>query len=375
MYTVLDYGRMAGDGVRMDAYARAIARVVTPGCTVLDLGAGTGIMSLLAARAGARRVHACEINPAVLLLRDLARENGCADRIEVHHCELADLALPERVDVIVSDLRGNTPLNGAHLEAIAEARRRFLVPGGTLVPLRDTLYVQLVESEALARRLDAGLRSFEMRGLRASALRPSLVNSIYDDRAAPIEASDVLSTEGAWATIDYAVDPPSSFEGTVDLEVTRAGDAHGLVVWFEAHVTDDIRYRTAPGWSLAYARAFLPLAEPLRVACDERLKVTVRADARGDRWAWDTELAGGRVTQRQSTFLGAPTDPAELLRLSSSHQPVLGARGSRARAVLEAIDGKRTVEELTRVAGGVDGAPGHARLLEETRELVSRYAR
>src|SRR5690554_5347637 len=100
---------MAADGVRMDAYARAITETVQPESVVLDIGAGTGILSLLAARAGARKVHAVDTNPAVLLLRELAAENGLADRIEVHHTSALELVLPERADVIVSDLRGSDP--------------------------------------------------------------------------------------------------------------------------------------------------------------------------------------------------------------------------------------------------------------------------
>ena len=93
MYSVVDYGHMASEGVRMDAYARALAQVVRPGAVVLDIGAGTGIFSLLAARAGARRVHAVDVNPAIWLLRDLAAENGLSDRIQVHQSSSIGLEL------------------------------------------------------------------------------------------------------------------------------------------------------------------------------------------------------------------------------------------------------------------------------------------
>ena len=78
MYSVLDYGLMASDGVRMSAYARAIERAVKPGSVVLDLGSGTGTCALLAARAGARHVYAIDFNPAIWVARDLAKENGFA---------------------------------------------------------------------------------------------------------------------------------------------------------------------------------------------------------------------------------------------------------------------------------------------------------
>src|SRR3954454_3981380 len=137
MYSVLDYGRMAGDRVRMGAYSRAIARVVKPGHVVLDIGAGTGIFSLLAARAGARRVHAVDLNPAVTLVEQIAAENGVSDRITVHHKSSYDLALDEKADVVIADLRGNSPLFGDNTAALRDACTRLLKPGGVLLPARD----------------------------------------------------------------------------------------------------------------------------------------------------------------------------------------------------------------------------------------------
>lgn len=382
MYSVLDYGRMTRDGVRMDAYARAIAAAVKPGDVVVDLGAGTGIFSVLAAKAGARVVHAIEPNPAVLLLPEIAKENGVADRIVVHHASSLDVTLDERADVIVSDMRGNTPLNGAHIPAILDARDRMLAPGGVLVPMADTLFVALVENEDIARFHAQASESFERLGVRASAMRVSIANAVYDDRRRPLVASDLLSTAAPWATLDYATCDAATLEGVVSLDVTRGGTAHGLAVWFEARVAPGIAYASGPGWDLAYARAYLPLLEPVRVAHGDVASVTLRADARGARWAWDTRITrAGAVlaSARQSTFLGDPAAPAELLRLSPSARPTLAPAGRDARAILDAIDGERTVAELVDVLGASRGedAPPRARedLLETVRSVLTRYGR
>ena len=84
MYSVVAYGIMATDAVRMDAYARAIAKGVKPGDVVVDIGCGPGIFSLLALRAGAARVHAIDTDATVWLARDLLVENGFADKLVVH---------------------------------------------------------------------------------------------------------------------------------------------------------------------------------------------------------------------------------------------------------------------------------------------------
>ena len=200
MYSVLDYGLMADDGVRMSAYARAIERAVKPGSVVLDLGSGTGICALLAARAGARHVYAVDFNPAVWVARDLAAENGFADRISVYESSSLEIDLPEKVDVIVSDLRGQTPLNGTNLAAVADARARWLKPGGVSIPMRDRLFTCAVESDDLGRLLTTGWASTGKLGFSVAAARTSILNSVQDDRRQSLPASAMLSTAESWAT-------------------------------------------------------------------------------------------------------------------------------------------------------------------------------
>lgn len=375
MYSVLDYGRMAGDPVRMEAYVRALSRAVKPGSVVVDIGAGTGIFSLLAAKAGARRVHAIEPNPAVWLISDLAAENGVGDRITIHHSTSYEVALDERADLIVSDLRGILPLHAENTAVLRDARERLLAPGGVLLPERDTLHVAIVESEGMWHWLAKGWESFERRGLTSRAQRMSILNAIYNDREHPVSSSDLLSNGASWSTLDYAKYDGSVIEGTVELEVRRGGVGHGLAVWFDATIGGDLGYTTAPGWSLAYSRLFLPLADRTELSAGERVQVTLRADARGERWAWETTTPRGRM--RQSTFFGMPTAPDALLRESSTHRPTRNDQGARVHALLEAMDGTKTVEELAHQLERAlpEGSPLRRRTLDDVRDVVTRYAR
>jgi len=68
MYSLADYGTMIADRKRLDEYAEALRRLVTPRSIVLDIGAGTGVMSLLACKLGARRVYAIEPSPVIQIL-------------------------------------------------------------------------------------------------------------------------------------------------------------------------------------------------------------------------------------------------------------------------------------------------------------------
>src|SRR5579864_6216059 len=110
MYNLTDYGAMMFDQPRMQAYVSALERAVRPGSVVLDIGTGTGVFALLACRFGARKVYAIEPNDAIHVARRLAADNGCADRIEFVQDLSTRITLPEKADVIVSDLRGVLPL-------------------------------------------------------------------------------------------------------------------------------------------------------------------------------------------------------------------------------------------------------------------------
>jgi predicted RNA methylase len=151
-YSVADYGAMIVDPVRMDRYVRALERAVRPGAVVVDIGTGTGIFALLACRFGARRVYAIEPEDVIQVAGEIAAANGCADRIEFIQAMSTSVALPERADVIISDLTGALPWFSQHLPSVIDARRRLLAPGGVLIPQRDTAWAAIVTVGELYRR-------------------------------------------------------------------------------------------------------------------------------------------------------------------------------------------------------------------------------
>jgi len=378
MYSVLNYGHMVADAVRMDAYARAIERTVKPGSIVVDIGAGTGIFSLLAARAGARRVHAIEPNPAVWLLADLARENGVADRVEIHQTTSYDVTLPEKADVIVSDLRGSIPLHGEHLAVLRDAKARLLAPNGVLLPQRDDLVVGVIENDELEAWMDRGSVGFERYGWKRDTIRRSILNTPVSD-GGKLRANDLVTTADRWTTLDYG-SARGPIEGEVNLVARRRATAHALAVWFAATIFQDLGFATEPGTSMVYSRLLLPLSEPIALDPDDGVHLVLRADEQAQRWAWETTVtrpdATVKARLRQSSFFGMPTSPEALLRASSSYTPSTSPSGARARRVLELMDGKTSIADIA--AALSDSKPAtlpDAALLEEVRDLAARYGR
>ena len=117
---------MALDGVRNEAYARALTDLVGPDTVVLDLGAGLGIFGLLAAKLGAKRVYCVEPEDVIEVCREVAARNGWADRIRCLQGKIEAVNLPEQVDVIVSVFTGNLLFSEDLLPALFHARDRYL---------------------------------------------------------------------------------------------------------------------------------------------------------------------------------------------------------------------------------------------------------
>ena len=132
MYTEFEVHRsMIQDRVRTDAFRAAIDTVVRPGDVVLDIGAGTGILSMFAARAGAARVYAVEQTSIAVLAQELVAANGLSDVIEVIQGDVVEIEPPEQVDVIVSEWLGGFGIDEGMLVPVIAARDRWLKRAGS----------------------------------------------------------------------------------------------------------------------------------------------------------------------------------------------------------------------------------------------------
>src|SRR5690348_2952105 len=115
MYDIADHASMIAFKARTSSYARALEAHVAPGSVVLDIGAGTGILSFLACRAGASKVYAVESDDIIQLARETAADNGFSSRIEFIKGLTTEIELPEKVDGIVCDIHGVLPVLGTNI--------------------------------------------------------------------------------------------------------------------------------------------------------------------------------------------------------------------------------------------------------------------
>jgi protein arginine N-methyltransferase 1 len=300
--------KLLGDKVRNDALHAALKRVIRPGKTVADIGAGTGFLSFLARQLGAAHCHLYEYSEALTLARELARRNRITGLtfVQAHSGEVAK---PPKADVVISETLGNFALEEGLLETLVDARR-FLKPGGTLLPCALRQFVAPVISPRLQEAIDiwAGVGH----GLELTAAREIALNNMYVKTLRP---EDLRGPDSArqWDEIDFR--PPgkasSQRSGAARWSGRQLGGrtVYGFALWWEVDLVPGVTLSTSPyAPATHWEQVYLPLLEP--VAADSQdLELSLRSDTRrGVRLVWETALrrAGGKPQslQRQDLARG-----------------------------------------------------------------------
>jgi len=311
MYAELEVHRtMIRDRVRTEAFCRSIESVVRPGDVVLDVGAGSGILSLFAARAGAARVYAVEATTVALLAEALAAANGVDETVRVIHADIMEVELPERVDVIVSEWLGGFGIDEGMLAPVIAARDRWLKPGGTMIPRSVTAWTALVH-DRYSEDMVEFLRHRPY-GLDLGILADMTVQEIiYSGTFRHLGAGDQRSEPGRLWTTDAERIPfaeaQAPHEAETELSVRDRGTANALALWFSAQLAPGVSLSVGPGepsthWGMTTA----PLGAPVELLPGTVVRARVRtARARpvGTWTRWAVALPGAEWEEHDEQAL------------------------------------------------------------------------
>lgn len=248
-----EHEEMLSDSVRVNAYHEAIHRNVAPGDVVLDLGTGTGLLAMMASRAGAANVYAVEHSDFIEVAREIAAHNGITN-IEFVQANSREFTPPEDVDVVLHEQMGDELFNENMLENLLDLRDRVLRPGGRLLPARFRLFVEPVsfhESMRVRRFWNIELPD----GIDLSGTEQSLVAARFDTGrseqlwARPGSVASTVATPEPILDFDlHTLESVDSLQ--VDHVVERTADADtivdGFCVWFEAGFDDQTVLTTSP---------------------------------------------------------------------------------------------------------------------------------
>lgn len=273
---------MMNDVPRNDAFEAAIKaaiEVAGPDARVLDIGAGSGLLSLMAARAGAQKVVACEMEPMIAEMAErIVAQNGYADRITVHARPSTELAVGAELDapaeILVSEILSSDLLTEKVLDTFEDAHRRLLAPEAIVIPRAASARGCLVASENLADYAFVG----DVSGFDLSAFTD------FAPQRLPIHGTmtawERLSDDLELVRLDLTRNKHDATLARLPITVTRSGRAIGIVQWMHIDLWPGVTFDNHPdrysdgGW-LQVLHSF---PEPIDVTAGETIDIAVGHD-------------------------------------------------------------------------------------------------
>ncbi|KAJ2864291.1 hypothetical protein GGH94_003013 [Coemansia aciculifera] len=249
--------QMLQDKVRTEGYRDFIYdnKDVFKGKVVLDVGCGTGILSMFAARAGAAKVIAVDNSDIIHKARANVIENKLEDIITLVKGKIEDLELPvDKVDIIISEWMGYFLLFEAMLDSVLVARDRFLAPGGLLAPSASYIYLTAISDEEYINdqiNYWDSVYGFKMTAMKSTGL-------VIEADVDVVPAKSVAASRALIAEIDHGTATPAAldFSSSFTLVATRDSTIHAFLGYFDVAFA---RSQATPGPS--HAELTLPVCD------------------------------------------------------------------------------------------------------------------
>ena len=227
------------------------------------------------------------------------------------------------------------------------------MPGGTMIPRKDTLWAAIVEApKPYGETVDPWDRN--PFGQNLNSARQIAVNNVRKVRVSP---GQLLTGHRLWTTLDYAGVENPDVQGNLEWTVERAGTGHGIVVWFDADLAEDVGFSNAPYVpETVYGSLFFPWTEATALAQGQTVCMGLAAKLLENEyvWRWTTcikprEGSGSSVIHfEQSQLAGAVLSTTQLHRMAADYIPQLSEEGLLRRRAFELMDGRASLEEIAR---------------------------
>jgi predicted RNA methylase len=256
-FPMLHAASLLSHRLRLSKFQRALQKVVKPESHVVDIGTGTGVLALIAAKAGARSVTAVDVNRESLNYAKKAAEiNGFSQRINFVEAHFEDYVPEEQADIVVCEMLSSMLLIEQQVPACAHAAKKILKPGGIILPANASVYAVPVECHSLLER-------FSLFDLKFPKVPQTLGRG---------DAKD-LSDAVLIAKFDFnTLDGPAEVNEMLEYTIVEDGNLHGLVGFFKAQLYEDISLGMDDGWR----ELFLPLVEPVEISKGAKVSIQLR---------------------------------------------------------------------------------------------------
>ena len=326
---------------RSASYRRALRRVVQPGDVVADLGCGIGVLGLFALEAGAGHVYGVDSSDAAELAREAMQRAAMADRYTVLRGSSFEVTLPEPVDLLLCDHVGFFGVDYGIVPMLADARERFLKPGGRIMPERIDLFV-------------AGLSSPKAAGLIEAWRDPELPEPLHNLRGYAVNTrhgvdltgADLCTGSQACGSVDLTRTAAPHMVLSAELTAKRDCRFDGIAGWFSCQLTEGAAMTNDPAdpASIARSQAFLPAETPFDVREGDTIGIEIGLRTDGDHLTWTITPPAGAV-QTMSSWKGTILHSHDLA-LQSGAAIAPGRQGRMVAVVLAAMDGSSALDAI-----------------------------
>jgi len=280
---------MLKDSVRTGTYQRAILnnKHLFKDKVVLDVGCGTGILSMFAAQAGAKAVYGVEMASIAVEAEKIVRANGLQDVVKIIRGKVEDIELPhDKVDVIISEWMGYFLLYESMLDTVIYARDRWLKKDGVLFPDKSTLYLAAIEdAEYKQEKIHfwESVYGFNMSCIKDQAMSEPLVDCV-EYQALVSRACPILTIDLYTVTIDEL-----DFSSMFSLPLTVNSYCHAFIAYFDVEFSKchvKVGLSTGPGCDYTHwKQTVFYIDHELLVHAQERItgEITVKRNAHNPR--------------------------------------------------------------------------------------------
>eukprot|EP00301_Raphidiophrys_heterophryoidea_P015115 c2363_g1_i1.p1 GENE.c2363_g1_i1~~c2363_g1_i1.p1 ORF type:complete len:365 (-),score=108.26 c2363_g1_i1:331-1341(-) len=240
---------MLKDETRTRSYQQSILQNphLFKGKVVLDVGCGTGILSMFCAQAGARKVIGIDCSDIIKHARTIVKDNHLDHVIELIQGKVEEVTISEeKVDIIVSEWMGYFLLYESMLDTVLYARDKWLVPGGLIFPDKATMYITGIEDEEYKNEKIAWWDN--VYGFNFSCMKPFVLEEPLVDI---VPSDSCLSNGTIFKKLDLytCTKADLAFQADFAINVTRQDVCHALVVWFDCEFScchKPITFSTSP---------------------------------------------------------------------------------------------------------------------------------